>query len=405
MPLDGEKVVDGDGHVFEPPDLWTKRMNPAKWGDWIPHTDPLTQRRYVGGEIRSGGVDALNRAAELSGVPVSKITENVKVVGESLDRLGANDPKTRLGDMDEAGIDASVLYPSSALFFGPQDPISALRNVEFVHDCQRAYNQWLSEFCGGGSGRLFGMGLVPLQDVNLAVKEAEHVVELGLRGVIIRPSAYVDELPFSHRVYDPFWTACQDLDLPVALHPAVHADTPGACRKFGLVVDDADITVVSNTVSAVYGGSGMGQSIGNAVDMIVTVGRLIMGGVCERFPRLRFIFLGSGGGWMPTILGRMDEQAEAFPLEGDHLSMGPSEYFRRQCYVSFDPGEWNLAASASWLGTDRVIWGSESARPDHSDEVVSDLMKALSSLEAPDRRRILNLNGIEAYGLPMGATV
>ena len=239
----------------------------------------------------------------------------------------------------------------------------------------------------------------------MAVAEAVHAVELGLHGVIVRPSAYVDELPFSHSVYDPFWSVCQELGIPVAFHPGVHVDTPGACRKFGLVVDDPDITVVNNTVSAIYGGSGFGQAIGNTADMIVTVGRLIMGGVCERFPGLRCIFLESGGGWMPTILERMDELVEEFPLEGEHLSMDPSAYFRRQCYVSFAAQEWNLAASAEWLGADRILWASAYPRHADADHGLAMLTKALEPLEPEERLRIVSHNAVEAYGLPIPAAV
>lgn len=405
MPIDGVKVIDGDGHVMEPPDLWSARMDNGKWGDWIPHADADTGTRYIGGEVRSGGAASLRRASELSGVPFDKIADNVKKVGASLNRPGGYDPVARLEDMDEAGIDVSVLYPSSAMFFGPLDPIRALHNPEFVRDCQRAYNTWLAEFCSQDRGRLFGIGLVPLQDVDMAVAEADHAVDLGMRGLCVRPSAYVGELPLSHSVYDPFWEACQDLGVPVAFHPGVHVDTPGACRKFGLVVDDPDIVVVNNTVSSIYGGSGFGQAIGNAADMIVTVGRLIMGGVCERFPRLRFIFLESGGGWMPTILERMDEQVEEFPLEGEHLSMNPSDYFRRQCYVSFEADEWNLAASAKWLGADRILWASDYPHPEYSARCLDTLREALAPLEPAERLQIVCHNEVEAYGLPIPAAV
>jgi len=405
MPIDGMKVIDGDGHVMEPPDLWSSRMDATKWGDWIPRTDPSDGKRYVGGEVRNGGADALRRASELSGIPVGRIADNVRKVEASLGRQGGWDPHVRLQDMDRAGIDASVLYPSEAMFFGPADPIEALHNPRFVRDCHRAYNEWLADFCSADGDRLFGIGLVPLQDIGMAVAEADRAVDLGLHGVVVRPSAYVGELPLSHSVYDPFWSACQELGVPVAFHAGVHVDTPGACRKFGLVVDDPDITVVNNTVSALYGGSGFGQAIGNAADMIVTVGRLIMGGVCERFPALRLIFLGSGGGWMPTILERMDEQVEEFPLEGEHLSMAPSDYFRRQCYVSFEAEEWNLAAAARWLGADRILWASDYPHPEYSDDVVQTLLAALDPLEEPERLQVLCHNAVEAYGLPIPAAV
>jgi predicted TIM-barrel fold metal-dependent hydrolase len=291
--------------------------------------------------------------------------------------------------MDGDGIAIAVLYATSALFFGPLDPIEALRDVEFVAACQRAYNDWLSEYCRAHPDRLFGMAAVPLQDVDLAVAEAERAIgQLGLKGVFIRPSAYLGELPLNHRAYDRFWAACQDLDVPVSLHPAVHTDTAGACRKFGLVREHPNLSVTNGAIDDEHGGSALGQAVGNTVDMIVSLGRLLMGGVCERFPRLRLIFLESGGGWCPTQLERMDEQVEAYSAEGRALSVLPSEYFRRQCYISFDPGEWNLAASARHIGADRILWASDYPHPEYRAGIVAELMASLEALPEADQRRI-----------------
>jgi uncharacterized protein len=190
--------------------------------------------------------------------------------------------------------------------------------------------------------------------------------------------------------------------VPVALHPGVHVDTPGACRKLGLVQVHANALVTNQMVSPLFGGSAFGQAIGNTVDMIVTVGRLLMGGVCERFPRLRFLFLESGGGWMATQLQRMDEQVKAFPLERRWLSLLPSEYFRRQCYISFEPGEWNLAASAEFLGSDRILWASDYPHPDlEFPGAVKELRENIASLPIADQRRIAGENAVAAYRLPL----
>ncbi|HLG66530.1 MAG TPA: amidohydrolase family protein [Acidimicrobiales bacterium] len=402
MALGGLLAVDADGHVMEPTDLWWSRMDHERWGDWVPHTDPATGVGYVGGEVRSGGAATLQRAAELTGIPVAEIVDALAVTQQSLGRAGGYDPRARLEDMDRAGIDAAVLYPSTALFYGPNDPIAALHDPAFVLACQQAYNDWLVEYCRADPARLFGVGAVPLQSVELAVREARRVKDIGLVGVFIRPSPYVDELPFSHRVYDPFWEACQELDLAVALHPGVHVDTPGACSKFGLVHHDRDIMITNSAPTPEFGGSGFGQAIGNAVDMIVSMGRLIMGGVCERFPRLRFVFLESGGGWCATQLQRMDEQVEEFPLERRWLTMKPSDYFRRQCYVSFDPDEWNLAASAEWIGDDRILWASDYPHPEYREDVVEELGAAIERLPEASRRKIAARNAIEAYRLPIG---
>ncbi len=108
---------------------------------------------------------------------------------------------------------------------------------------------------------------------------------------------------------------------------------------------------------------------------------------------------------MPTILERMDEQVAEFPLEGEHLSVPPSDYFRRQCYASFAAGEWNLAASAKWLGADRVLWASHYPHPRYSEHVLDTLVTALAPLEESERAQILCTSEVEAYGLPIPATV
>jgi predicted TIM-barrel fold metal-dependent hydrolase len=319
----------------------------------------------------------------------------------STDSAGGHDPHARIEAMDADGLDAAVVYPTKALQFGPCDPIAAIRdNVEFVDDCLRAYNDWAAEYCAAFPDRIFGIAAVPLQDIDRAVTEAERAVNtLGLRGIAIRPSAYVGEAPFSNRVYDPFWAACQDLDVPIGLHPIAHVDTPGANRKFQLLRDHPSLNMTNSAVDEEHGGSALGQAIGNPVDMIVSMGRLLMGGVCERFPRLRFIFLESGGGWCATQLERMDEQIEAFPLEGRRLSLLPSEYFRRQCYISFDAGEWNLAASAEFIGTDRILWASDYPHPEYKPDVVTTLRASVASLPEVDQRRVLGLNAADAYGI------
>jgi len=138
--------------------------------------------------------------------------------------------------------------------------------------------------------------------------------------------------------------------------------------------------------------------------MIVTMGRLLMGGVCERFPGLTFIFLESGGGSCATRLERMDEQVEQFPLERPRLSLLPSEYFRRQCHISFDPGEWNLVSSASAIGPDRIIWASDYQHPEYEPRHIAQMCERLSVLPENAQRQILEENAVRglppALGLP-----
>ncbi|MBM3671854.1 MAG: amidohydrolase [Actinobacteria bacterium] len=401
-------VVDGDGHVMEPEDLWTERMDAKRWGDWIPRKvteDEVYETTYTGGVVRGGGRELQDQMAAAVGMTAKEFFD----LTQSLRVPGGYDPHARIADMDAEGIDAAVLYPSQAMFFGPIDPIPALQDHEFVADCIRAYNDWIAEYCSAYPTRLFGMAGVPLQDVDRAIAEAQRAVgELGLRGIFIRPSAYIidelgTELPLNHSVYDPFWATCQELGVPVGFHPGVHVDTPGACRKFGLVMESENMMVTNMAMTEIHGGSGLGQAVGNAADMIVTLGRITMGGVCERFPKLGFILLEAGGGWVPTQLERMDEQVKAFPLEKRWLSLLPSEYFKRQCWVSFEPEEWNLAACAEFLGADRVIWASDYPHPEYHPGIVKEVQEAVEPLAEADRRKVLGESAIAAYDLTLAS--
>jgi uncharacterized protein len=401
-----ELIIDADGHTMEPGDLWTERMDATRWGDWIPHKvveDEVYEIVYTGGVVRGGGRELHDQMAAAVGMTAKEFFDLL----ESLRVPGGHDPHARLVDMDADGIDAAVLYPSQAMFFGPTDPIEALHDIDFVTDCIRAYNDWVADYCAASPTRLFAMAAVPLQDVDRAVAEAQRAVgELGLRGVFIRPSAYLfdddgRELPLNHSAYSPFWAACEELDVPVALHPGVHIDTPGACRKFRLVADSENMMITNMAMDELHGGSGLGQAVGNAVDMIVSLGRLLMGGVCERFPGLRLLVLESGGGWIPTQLERMDEQVKAFPLEKRWLTMLPSEYFTRQCWAGFEPEEWNLAACAEFLGPDRVLWASDYPHPEYHAGIVDELRTAIKDLDAGAQRLVLGENAIAAYNLPL----
>ena len=135
--------------------------------------------------------------------------------------------------------------------------------------------------------------------------------------------------------------------------------------------------------------------------MIVTLGRLLMGGVCERFPAPAAAVPRGGRRLDPDPAERMDEQVKAFPLEKRWLELLPSEYFRRQCWAGFEPEEWNLAACAEWLGTDRVLWASDYPHPEYHPGVVKELREAIAGLGAADQRRLLGENAVAAYKLPL----
>ena len=86
--------------------------------------------------------------------------------------------------------------------------------------------------------------------------------------------------------------------------------------------------------------------------------------------------------------------------------MKPSEYFRRQCWISFDPDESTIAftAGSPLVGADRIIWASDYPHPDAKiPGVVRELREATEQLDAAARARVLGLNAAALYGLPAPA--
>jgi len=130
---------------------------------------------------------------------------------------------------------------------------------------------------------------------------------------------------------------------------------------------------------------------------------LLMGGVCERHPNLKVLFLEANGGWIVPWLERLDHHAEIFHWDVPQLRMKPSEYFRRQCWISFDTDERTLefTANEALVGADRIIWASDFPHPDAKyPGTVAELKANTRSLSPEQRRRIYGENAAELYGLP-----
>jgi uncharacterized protein len=299
-------------------------------------------------------------------------------------RVGGSQPGTRLKDMDADGIDIAVLYPTSP-------GLGYVPDAEVFVKMSRSYNDWLHEYCSADTNRLVGVGLVPLQDPGLAVKEMEHCVnELDFKAVMIRPAPYIENKKLNDPVYDPFWDAAAQLGCPIGLHPFSFADMPyNVVTRLGLH-DDA------------FGhpdkGLTLRQGLGNALDVMVAMGWFVAGGICEHFPKLTVVFLEGTGGWSAPMLERFDHHIEVF--KSRYQKTKPSEIFKRQCYISFDPDEEALAytANSKYVGADRIVWASDYPHPDAKiPGIVQELHEATETLTDDQRRLIFGENAARLY--------
>jgi predicted TIM-barrel fold metal-dependent hydrolase len=250
-------------------------------------------------------------------------------------KRGGFDPHARIPDMDAEGIDAAFLYPSLGLFLG------ATKDPEFSAAACRAYNRWLADYCKPYPERLFGAALLPLQSIEHAVQEMKFAAqELGFRAGFIRPNPY-NGRALHDPANDPLWAAAQDLDFSIGIHSG--SESGQSTIGFDRFVN----------------GFAVRHLVAHTMEMIAAATSLIMCGVCDRFPKLRIAFLESGGGWMAGWLDRMDRHFDDVGMNDTHLSTRPSEIFRRQCFISFEPVEGSLKYLAEYIGSDHILWATD----------------------------------------------
>ena len=363
MAAQASRVISADSHVLEPPDLWTKRIDP-EYRDRAPHVVREKDRdlfKFEGMEARNFG--GFGRPDGDKGAAVGLHFEDV--------RPGGWNPDVRLEDMALDGVQAEVVYPSLGMqAYSLADPGLQLA-------CLRAYNDWLGEFCGAHPDQLCGVALVPLLDVDAGVKELRRAVKLGLRGACVWADP-PDEINFASKRYDPFWAEAESMGIPVSMHSFTGKDRNRASKPF--------LSFYTCAVQPLQ------ESLAN----------IIFSGVLERFPKLRIVSVENDLGWAGYLMQRMDYGYQRKgPRFGIKFASGvpPGEQFRQHVRCTFmqdSIGMRNLQVT----GPDVAMWASDYPHSDstwpHSQQIIKQMMGSISP-EA--REKVLYSNAAEWYGL------
>lgn len=376
----GVLCVDADGHVMEPTSMWDEYLDPQFKGRGIriEHT-----RKHGHEYLVFDGRPAPYPPAGILGVmgglgmDFRDLYTPGKVTYEGSFPPAGWDPHERLKVMDAERVDISVLYPTMGLFW--EGWMGDDRELLAAY-C-RAYNNWIWDFCATDPTRLIPAGHVSLRNPDAAVDEVHRLAKKGFRAVFIAPDL-IDGHRFSETMFDPFWQACQDENLPVGLHVVARP------------VRDHAVPDVFDGVNLPYHVSMCFPS-----DVIYGFAAAMFEGLFERFPRLRMVLLEAGGGWVPHFLDRMDVKWTKLQHVDTTLSMKPSEYFERQVWVSVDPDETTLATTVGQIGAGKVLWATDYPHADGELGVVAEVLEAVEHMPTDDQHRILGRNAAELYGL------
>ena len=277
--------------------------------------------------------------------------------------------------LDASGVAGSVLYPTMGLSVAP------IKDVKWAAVMARCYNDYLyGEYLQREPQRLFGVALLPVQDIAAAADELERCVkDLKMVGGVI-PAAGLPK-GLGHPMYDPIYQTAVRLNVPLAVHG-------GSSAGLGLDLFDSFVKILV---------------MEHAVAQQIHFTSFLLDGGPARFPTLKIAFLEAGVGWVPYLMERLDEKYEKLPHQAPLLSKAPSEYvLAGSIYFSCELEE-KILPYVIGLGLEHnLMYPSDypHERPT-LEEFLSDIPKfhAREDLSAQAKKLILRENCIDFYAL------
>jgi uncharacterized protein len=369
--------ISTDDHVQEHPEVWTRRMPKAKWGERMPHIERLADgnERWV---VDGKPVDLLGVALAGAAMP-DRAREP-----QQWDDVPAITYKAseRLTAMDVDGVDYSVLYPSVAGRAG--ETFGRLEDRELELACVQAYNDWLIDEWAAVSPRFIPQCIVPLSPIDATVKEIRRAVAKGHRGVVM-PSVpmMLREVPhINEPAYDPMWAACQDLDVPVCFHA-------GASRD----IQFPPYPGFSPQIAAAM------EAITRPVSTVLVIANFLFSRILERFPRLKVVFAETSLAWAAYELELADHQFERQRLHTEGYDLLPSQLFKRQCHLVgwFDK---TGLKTRHHIGLENMLWSTNFPQATSTwPESRQTIARCFEGVPESERRQVLVGNAARVYNI------
>jgi predicted TIM-barrel fold metal-dependent hydrolase len=373
MDQDDWGIISVDDHVIEPPHTWTSRV-PAKYRDRCPR---VVERRDQGFTWDFDGEARMFSGLMCSvGTPPDEWVREIPRFGDLY--IGCHDVETRLKDMDDSGILASLCFPTMPGFGGTflnRNPDRALS-----YACIQAYNDFVTEeWCAAAPGRFIPGILVPYWDPRLAITELERVVPRGVRSVVFSERPHTQGFPSlfdKDRYWDPFFAAAQEMDLVLSCHI-------GSSSKVDMP-DDANYLTHNSEIwlNAPY-----------------SMAEYTLSGTFDRFPGLKVAYSEASIGWMPFMLQTMDRYyRDQGAWTKIHFDRKPSDYFGTNIFGCFIRDPFG-ARFIEELGIDAIM--VEVDYP-HADTIWPSVRESIDSqlahLTPQDQYKLRQGNAERVYG-------
>jgi predicted TIM-barrel fold metal-dependent hydrolase len=297
------------------------------------------------------------------------------------DGRGLWDMAIRQQHLDADGVAAEILFPQGSVPFAPYPAVGGASRMVWKSTPEQRevgpaiYNSWLADFCSSDPRIHYGVAVLPIDNVDAAVREVTRVRELGLHGGISVPPVR-DDRHYNDPAYDRLWAVCQDLDVVLNIHGGAGMSYQGGAEVFALILSETDFF----TRRALW--------------------YLIFSGVFERFPRLHLAMTEQRAHWVPPMLEELDSiyrSARNADLRAC-LPRLPSEYFATNCYIGASFMSKRECDLRYEIGLDRLMWGSDYPHTEGAWPWVSESLRStFAAVDAVELARMVGRNAVECY--------
>ncbi|WP_246206580.1 amidohydrolase family protein [Virgibacillus ihumii] len=291
---------------------------------------------------------------------------NIMIAGKKFREITDHtwNPEQRIKDMDKEGIDVQVLSPIPVTFSYWSEPEQGLEMARFQND-------FIASVVDEYPHRFAGLGTVPLQDVDLAIKEMDRAIhELGLKGIELGSNVNGNNLD------DPslrkFFQYADKWEVPLFIHPWATMGRERMPRHNFMYM------------------------VGMPSETALAAGSIIMSGMLDEYPNLKICFA-HGGGSLPYLLPRMDKGWNVWPQirKTEHP---PSHYAKQFYYDTLVYDTQNLQYMLDRFGANRIMVGTD--YPFLLREApAGDIVERLTTLNEDDKNSIRGLNALEFLNL------